>query len=184
MTIISFLCVAKLEKVLLAAVYKNAAYVSCHKLHLYKKQMEKSLPTKYKSLKTILNDLFIDPVVLKSSMILLPEEFKIRQLRVYGRGPESNFSLVQQYEVFFDQCSVLERLAIYSKILSAKGFAECGLPELPLEHKSSLSEEEMEKDSKNGESAYSYDDDIDCTDADEDNWLKNWNPSKKMEVIA
>lgn len=129
--------------------------------------MAKSQPEKYKSSKTILNDLFIDPVVLKSSMILLPEEFKIRQLRVYGSGPESNYSLVPQYEVLFDKCSVLERLAIYSKILTAKGFTE-GFPELPLEHKGSLSEEgETAKDSASGESA--YEDESDCTDEDEDN---------------
>lgn len=166
---ISVLCVALIKKGFLVPVCRNAVHVSNHKLHLHKKQMAKSQPEKYKYSKTILNDLFIDPVVLKSSMIFLPEEFKIRQLRVYGSGPESNYSLVPQYEVLFDKCSVLERLAIYSKILSAKGFTE-GLPELPLEHKISLNEEgQTAKDSASGKSAYSYDDDGECTDEDEDN---------------
>lgn len=169
MITISFFCVALFKKGFLAHNCRNAIHVTNHKLHLYKKQMSKYQSEKYKSSKTILSDLFIDPVVLKSSMILLPEEFKIRQLRVYRSGPESNYSLVPQYEVLFDKCSVLERLAIYSKILSAKGFTE-GFPELPLEHNSSLSEEEdTEKDSASGESAYSYDNDSDCTDEDEDN---------------
>lgn len=168
MVTISFLCVALLKKRSIARDCRNAIHVFNNKLHLHKKQMVKSQSEKYKSSKTILNDLFIDPVVLKSSMILLPEEFKIRQLRVYASGPESNYYLVPQYEVLFDKCSVLERLAIYSKILSAKGFTE-GFPELSMEHKSSLNEEEeTTKDSAIGESTYSYDDN-DCTDEDEDN---------------
>lgn len=167
MTTISYLCVALLKKGFLAPVRRNAIYISSRKLHLYKKQVYK--PRAKTSPKTILNNLFIDPIVLKSSMILLPEEFKIRQLRVYGSGPESNYSLVPQYEVLFDQCSVIERLTIYSKTLSAKGFTE-GFPDLPSEHKKSISEEnKMVKDSKNGKSAYSYDDNSDCTDADEEN---------------
>lgn len=169
MVSISVLCVALVRKSFLLPVCANAVHLSNHKLHLHKKQMAKSQPDKYKYSKTILKDLFIDPVVLKSSMIFLPEEFKIRQLRVYGSGPESNYSLVPQYEVLFDKCSVLERLAIYSKILSAKGYTE-GFPELPLGHKSSLSEEEdTTKECETGESAYSYDDDSECTDEDENN---------------
>lgn len=169
MITISFLCVAHVRKAILGPICRNVMHVTNHKLHLHKKQMAKSQPEKYKPSKTILNNLFIDPVVLKSSMILLPEEFKIRQLRVYGSGPESNYSLVPQYEVLFDKCSVLERLAVYSKIISAKGFTQ-SFPELFLDHKSSFSEEEeMAKDSTNEESVYSYDDDSDCTDPDEDN---------------
>lgn len=163
----SISCAALVKKGLIAPNYKNAIHVLNRQLHLHKKQMAKSQPGKDKFTKSILNDLFIDPVVLKSSMILLPEEFKIRQLRVYKSGPETNYSLVPHYEVFFDKCSVLERLAIYSEILSAKGFTE-GFPELPLEHKTLKENGETRKDSS-GETVFSYDDDGECTDENENN---------------